>query len=290
MFMSTVTVAAIQAKPTVGDFDALRAGDDAPHAVELLRNAKEAGADIACLPEMYPLGGEEAVRDAARELGMWVVAGLAKEVGGGHWHNTATFISDTGEVVGRQPKCYPTANEVASGVVAGRDYEVFETPLGRLGAVICADFAFANRGVAELCRQRVDVIFNPSWWFALGEAYKSSVIGRHLEYGVPVIGVDIAAVALTRDVDGERKRLFPPAGGFTTVAVTPPVDTLDGLGDWFRSKAGGSNTNDGYIQSLGEDEGMLVVDIDVEAVRRFPGYWYSEDAPATHEVNIGATP
>src|ERR1700755_3483986 len=133
MSMSTVTVAAVQAKPTVGDFDQLRAGEDAPHAVELLRRAKEAGADIACLPELYPLGGEELVREAARDLGMWVVAGLAEEVGGGHWHNTPTFISDAGEVVGRQPKCYPTANETASGVVAGREYTVFETPLGRLG-------------------------------------------------------------------------------------------------------------------------------------------------------------
>jgi predicted amidohydrolase len=286
--MSTVTVAAIQAKPVSTAFSDLRAGKDAAHAVELLRAAKEAGADLACLPEMYPLGGEEAVREAARDLGLWVVAGLADELADGTWHNTATFISDTGEVVGRQPKCYPTANEVEAGVVAGDTYEVVETPLGRLGAVICADFAFADRGVKELCRQQVDIIFNPSWWFALGEAYSASVLGRHLEYGVPVVGVDMARCALLREVDGERVELFPPAGGHTTLTVTPPVAELDALGDWFRTKPGGSNTIEGFVQVLGDDEGMLTAEIDIEAVRRFPGYWYSERAPEAHAENIGA--
>jgi hypothetical protein len=27
------------------------------------------------------------------------------------------------------------------------------------------------------------------------------------------------------------------------------------------------------MQSLGPDEGMLLIDVDVEAVRRFPGYF-----------------
>lgn len=286
--MPTVTVAAIQAKPISASFDELRAGGDAGHAVELLERAREAGADIACLPELYPLGGEEAVRDAARRLGLWVVAGLAEELGDGGWHNTATFVSDAGEVVARQPKCYPTANESQAGVVGGDGYAVVETPFGRLGAVICADFAFATRGVRELCRQGVDIVFNPAWWFALGEAYSASVVGRHLEYGIPVVGVDMARVALRRNVDGRQVELFPPAGGHTTVAVPPPVDSLEALGDWFRTKPGGSNTTEGFVQELGDDEGMLLAEIDVEAVRRFPGYWYSERAPQAHADNIGA--
>jgi predicted amidohydrolase len=203
-----------------------------------------------------------------------VVAGLI-DGNRARWQNTATVIGPDGRVLGRQPKCFPTQGEIDNGVVAGKGYQVIETAIGRLGIVICADFAFFADGPDALAAQGVDIVFNPSWWFALGEAYPGTVIGRHMQYGKPVIGVDIAACSLRlRGPDGGIVERFPRAGGYSTVCVPPPIASLSELAEWFRTKPGGTNSALGFIQSLGEDEGILYADVDVAAVRRFPGYFY----------------
>jgi len=60
----------------------------------------------------------------------------------------------------------------------------------------------------------------------------------------------------------------------TGMSVPPPIASLPELAGWFRTKAGGTNSAQGFIQSLGEEEGILYADVDVAAVRRFPGYFY----------------
>jgi predicted amidohydrolase len=269
-----VKIAAIQARPQSDLFDDMWTGGDVPHAVGLLETAACAGATLICFPELYPRVGEEEIRAAARRLGVYVVAGLIEGTRA-RWYNTSTVIGPDGRVLVRQPKCYPTQGEIDNGVLTGKGYQVLETDLGRLGIVICADFAFFSEGPDTLVEQGVDIILNPSWWFALGEAYPATVIGRHMQYGKPVIGVDIAACALRlRGADGQLVERFPKAGGYSTVCVPPPITSLAELAEWFRTKAGGTNSAQGFIQSLGEEEGILYADIDVEAVRRFPGYFY----------------
>jgi predicted amidohydrolase len=267
-------IAAIQARPVSETFDDIRDGADVKRAVSLLEDAARGGASCACFPELYPRVGEAELCAAARRLGLFVVAGLIEGTRA-RWHNTATVIGPDGRILGRQPKCFPTQGEIDNGVVAGHGYKVIDTAIGRLGIVICADFAFFSDGAEALVEQEVDVIFNPSWWFALGEAYPGTVIGRHMQYGKPVIGVDIAACSLRlHDADGRLVERFPRAGGYSTVCVPPPIANLSELAEWFRTKPGGTNSAQGFIQSLGEDEGILYADVDVAAVRHFPGYFY----------------
>jgi predicted amidohydrolase len=274
----SVRIAAVQARPVSELFDDMWNGGDVARAVALLEAAARGGAGCVCFPELYPRVGEAEIRAAARRLGVFVVAGLI-EGPRERWHNTATVIGPDGRVLARQPKCFPTQNEIDNGVVAGTGYHVVETDIGRLGSVICADFAFFSDGADALVEQRVDIIFNPSWWFALGEAYPGTVIGRHMQYGRPVIGVDIAACALRlRGADGRPVERFPRAGGYSTVCVTPPIASLGELAQWFRAKPGGTNSAQGFVQTLGEDEGILYADVDIEAVRRFPGYFYRQTA------------
>jgi predicted amidohydrolase len=218
--------------------------------------------------------GEEEMRAAARRLGVYVVAGLILGTRA-RWYNTSTVIGPDGRILARQPKCYPTQGELDNGVLTGKGYHVVDTDIGRLGIVICADFAFFSEGADALVEQRVDIIFNPSWWFALGEAYPATVIGRHMHYGKPVVGADIAACSLRlRGADGQLVERFPKAGGYSTMCVPPSITSLEELAAWFRTKPGGTNSAQGFIQSLGEEEGILYADVDVEAVRRFPGYFY----------------
>lgn len=286
-----VRIAAIQAKPASETFDDIWDGADVARAVTLLETAARAGATCACFPELYPRVGEDELRAAARRLGVYVVAGLVEGTRA-RWYNTATVIGPDGTILGRQPKCFPTQGEIDNGVVAASGYRVIETDIGRLGIVICADFAFFADGPDALVEQGVDIIFNPSWWFALGAAYPGTVIGRHMQYGKPVIGVDIAACSLRlRDADGGLVERFPRAGGYSTVCVPPPIATLSELAEWFRTKPGGTNAAQGFIQTLGEDEGILYADVDVEAVRRFPGYFYrAEGQPRSRSNSALTTP
>jgi predicted amidohydrolase len=271
---ASVRIAAIQARPASELFDDMWNGGDVARAVALAETAAREGAACVCYPELYPRLGEAEMCAVARRLGIFIIAGLIDGTRA-QWYNTATVIGPDGRVIGRQPKCFPTQGEIDNGVITGRGYRVFETDIGRLGIAICADFAFFCDGVEALVEQRVDVIFNPSWWFALGAAYPATVIGRHMQYGKPVIGVDIAACSLLlRDAGGRLAERFPRAGGYSTVCVPPPIASLAELAEWFRTKAGGTNSAAGFIQSLGEDEGMLYADVDVDAVRRFPGYFY----------------
>jgi predicted amidohydrolase len=274
-------IAAIQARPVSEAFDDIWSGGDVERAVALLETAARAGATCACLPELYPRVGEAEMCAAARRLGLFVVAGLIDGTRA-RWLNTATVIGPDGRLLGRQPKCFPTQGEIDGGAIPGEEYRVIETEIGRLGIVICADFAFSTTGAEALMDQGADIIFNPSWWFALGEAYPATVIGRHLQYGKPVIGVDIAACSLRlRDAAGRLVERFPRAGGYSTVCVPPAITTLAELAEWFRTKPGGTNSAQGFIESLGEEEGILYADVDIEAVRRFPGYFYRAE-PVLH--------
>jgi predicted amidohydrolase len=265
--MQKLKVAAIQAASRAVSMDDKWAGADVAHALELLDEAHRQGANVACFPELYPLVGEEELSAKAKQLGMCVVAGLATGKRD-HWQNTSTIISSSGTIVGRQTKNYPTAGEIDNGVVPGTKFEVFDTEFGRFGIVICADFAFFNDGVETCRKQNADIIFNPAVWFALSEAYPHTVVGRHMEYSVPVVGVNLARPTVARE-----DALFPPAGGFTTVCVPPQITDLDTLWNWFRTKPGGIDSTQGYIHTLGAGEEILVVEIDIDAVRRFPGYF-----------------
>ena len=265
--MGMIKIAAIQAQSRVTSFEEKWRGADVAHALELLDEAAAKGADLVCFPELYPLVGKDELCAKARELRIHIIAGFA-DGEPGRWHNISAIIAPSGEIVGSQTKNYPTAGEVDNGVVPGDRFEVFETELGRFGIVICADFAFFNDGM-ETCRaERADIIFNPAVWFAIAEAYPHMVAGRHLEYAVPIVGVNLA-----RPESGRNLANFPPAGGFTTVCVPPKVANLDELWDWFRTKPGGIDSTGDFIHTLGRGEEMIVVEIDIDAVRRFPGYF-----------------
>ncbi|MEO1190901.1 MAG: carbon-nitrogen hydrolase family protein [Pseudomonadota bacterium] len=265
--MTKVTVTAIQAASRAASWEEKWEGADLPHALALLDAAAAQGATLACFPELYPLVGEAEIAARAKQHGMTVVAGLA-DGSRERWYNTSSIISPEGQVIGRQTKNYPTAIEIERGVVPGERFQVFDTPVGRLGIVICADFAFFNDGAAACREGGADMILNPAVWFALAEAFPHTVIGRHMEYSLPVIGVNLA-----RPDEASRDARFPPAGGYTTLCIPPPVTDLDQLWGWFNSKPGGIDSTEGFVQTLGPQEGLLTVEVDLEAVRRFPGYF-----------------
>ncbi|HUG14538.1 MAG TPA: carbon-nitrogen hydrolase family protein [Thermomicrobiales bacterium] len=79
--------------------------------------------------------------DAAREAGIYVVAGVTErntEASGGSLYNTLLYIDDGGHIMGKHRKLIPTGGErLVWAQGDGSTLAVFDTPMGRLGGLIC---------------------------------------------------------------------------------------------------------------------------------------------------------
>jgi len=145
-------------------------------AVNLIQEAGEQGANIIVFPEAYipayPRGmsfgavvgsrtqegrneflrysknaitvpGPETDRlgEAAKKSGAYVVMGVIErdsELSGGTLYCTAIFIGPNGTLIGKHRKLKPTGSErLIWGEGDGSTLPVFDTPYGKIGAVIC---------------------------------------------------------------------------------------------------------------------------------------------------------
>ncbi|HTB28096.1 MAG TPA: carbon-nitrogen hydrolase family protein, partial [Steroidobacteraceae bacterium] len=145
--------------------------DNLDAAGKLLREAKELGAEIACLPENFSFIG---LRDAdklrvaeadgdgpvqrflsatARELGLWILGGSTVIRGddANHVRNTSLLIDADGKRVARYDKIHlfdvsiPGRNEQyleSRHVMPGDAIVLADTPAGRLGMSVCYDMRF----------------------------------------------------------------------------------------------------------------------------------------------------
>ena len=108
--MAKLKVAAIQACSQADDFDHKWQGADVKHALDLLDKAAAQRANLACFPELYPLVGEKELRDKARDLGIYIIAGLADGTQK-RWRNTSSVISPKGEIsAARRRTIQPRSN------------------------------------------------------------------------------------------------------------------------------------------------------------------------------------
>ena len=137
----------------------------------LLREAKEAGADIACLPENFAFMG---LRDAdklqvaepdgagavqsflcgtARELEMWILGGTIAIRGDTDRRvaNSSLLIDAAGKRVARYDKIHlfdvtiPGRDEQyreSTHVTPGHELVLADTPVGKLGLSVCYDMRF----------------------------------------------------------------------------------------------------------------------------------------------------
>jgi nitrilase len=111
------------------DFGA-RVGSRTPEGRELFRRYWESAVDV-------PGPATEALGSAAREAGAYLVIGVI-ERDGGTLYCTVAFFDPGGSLMGKHRKLMPTASErLIWGQGDGSTMPVFETPLGKLGAVIC---------------------------------------------------------------------------------------------------------------------------------------------------------
>jgi nitrilase len=99
----------------------------------------------------------------ASERGSYLVIGVI-ERGGGTLYCTALFFAPDGTLLGKHRKLMPTASErLVWGFGDGSTLPVFDTPLGRLGAVICWEnympllrMAMYQKGIQLYCAPTAD--------------------------------------------------------------------------------------------------------------------------------------
>ena len=177
-----------------------------------IREAKEAGADLACLPEtaIYgwvnpdahtracPIPGEDSQRlcELARRYEVFLCAGLA-EKDGERLYDSALLIDDAGRILLKQRKIILLEWLMTPPYSPGQEVKVVQTRLGRIGILICADThgQWILKRMAEL---QPDLELVPYGYAAQEDAWPDH--GRELErvvrnaaitIGAPVVGTNL---------------------------------------------------------------------------------------------------
>ncbi len=119
----------VSAYPKGLDFGA-RVGARTPEGRVMFRRYYESSVEI-------PGPAVDAIGAAARDNGLYIVIGVI-ERDGGTLYCTALFFDPEGRLMGKHRKLMPTAMErLVWGMGDGSTMPVFDTPIGKIGAVIC---------------------------------------------------------------------------------------------------------------------------------------------------------
>lgn len=132
----------------------------------------------------------------AVDFDIGIIAGITEREGD-HIYNSAVFISNTGELLGKHRKIN-LVPDVEDMYTSGTSVNVFDTKYGRIGIDICADNHMESIMIGEaMAKMGAKMILAPSSWAVpperLGEAYGEEwkMPFHHLssKFGVDVFSV-----------------------------------------------------------------------------------------------------
>jgi predicted amidohydrolase len=167
--MNTLRVALVQSESRLGTETEDPRDANMQRALEAIRRAADAGAQLVVFGEMYLSGYRtdewlskwatvinppdrhvQLLMDVAREHGVHVIMGMGSfgSLMPGDVYNTALLVGPAG-LVGAYRKSHVAAFPYSEGISMercfyspGRELPVFDTPLGRIGIHICYDITF----------------------------------------------------------------------------------------------------------------------------------------------------
>jgi len=171
-----ITVASVQMEPQVGS-----KVENVALSIRLIEEAAKEGARIVVLPELANSGyvfasreeafslaeavphGEttQAWLEAARRLGIYVIAGIAEREGT-RLYNSAVLAGPTG-YIGTYRKLHLWGDEHLFFESGDKGLPVFRTEIGRLAAIICYDGWFPEV-YRLLAMQGADIVCMPTNW------------------------------------------------------------------------------------------------------------------------------
>jgi predicted amidohydrolase len=119
------------------------------------------GKTFAEVAEPIPGPATEYFCALAKKHRIYIVVGLV-ERDGNLIYNVAVLIGPDGRILGKYRKVCLPRGEVDGGLTPGRDYPVFDTPLGKIGMMVCYD-GFFPEVARELSKRGAEVIAWPVW-------------------------------------------------------------------------------------------------------------------------------
>jgi len=192
-------------------------------AGNFVKEAAARGARIVCLPELFrsvyfcqqedpalfglaesiPGPTTEALGKIAREQGVWILASIFERRAAGLYHNSLALINPDGHIVGLYRKTHvpddPAYYEKYYFTPGDLGFQAFDTPMGRIGTLICWDQWYPE--AARLTALRgAEVLFYPTaigWHPHEKEAYGAQQLDawRTMQRGHAIAnGVYVAAV------------------------------------------------------------------------------------------------
>jgi apolipoprotein N-acyltransferase len=217
---SRVTVAAVQPHtPTV------------PNLARGTRAAVLKGAQIVVWPEgalSYDprQRNSDVLQRLARDNHVYLVIGFGLRAPGG-LYNQVIVVSPQGEFLGTYGKTHPVSY-VGETSLAHHGYPVFDTPLGKLGAIICYDLAFADTA-RDAVRNGAQIIAAPSNdWPELYDKEYVMPMYRAIENRVAVIKADTQYDSVIVDPYGRVLSLSSSAQGKEALGMADvPIGTAD---------------------------------------------------------------
>ncbi len=177
-----------------------------------VREAKQAGAEIACLPETaiygwvnpdahqraHPIPGQDSQRlcELARDNGLYLCVGL-EEKDGERLYDSALLIDDSGRVLLKHRKINLLEWLMTPPYSPGCEVNVAQTRFGRIGVLICAD-THVDDVLQRMVDLRPDLVLVPYGYAATESAWPEH--GKELErvvanaarvIGAPVVGTNL---------------------------------------------------------------------------------------------------
>jgi len=216
--MRALTVAAVQVAPSSGPLTAASIAGNCARAVAMVRECVAAtGAELVVLPESVTTGFTAGVdvetlwdlvsdipgsvldpfAAVVAELGIHLVVGTYERgPTRGIVYNAALVLGRSGDVLGVYRKTHPFGGERADRggwVTPGEDICVVDTPLGRIGLIICFDGDYP-----ELSRitaiNGAEIICRPSALLRSADLWELTNRARAYDNHVYVIGANATGV------------------------------------------------------------------------------------------------
>lgn len=170
-------------------FDEL--GKNVRKVIDFIEKASLEKADIVCFPEsclgdaVLDIQSDEIrkIQDKCREKSLYCIFGAYLEQDRKIF-NSAILVNRTGEIQYIYKKIHPFPGLDLGKTVAGNGNKVIDTDFGKIGIIICWDFAF-QEDIKKLSRDGAEIIFCPEYLLKdakiSGEVFRSFPITRAFE-------------------------------------------------------------------------------------------------------------
>jgi nitrilase len=306
--MSSVRVAAVQASYALMDREA-----SLERVAELTSAAAAQGAQLVAFPEVFvpgtpiwidtrpiwdgdeewfallvdnavvvPSAATDRLGAVAADAGVWLAVGVEeREPGSATIYNTLLYFAPDGRLVDRHRKLVPTGSErTVWGMGDGSTLRVVDTPLGRIGGLICWE-NYMPLARFHLYAQGVDVWLAPT--LARGDGWVASM--RHLARENRMFVVGVNPVLHVDEIPADfpdRDRLVPD-------------EYLAANGPWIEPGNSVIVGPDGGLLAgpVREREETLLADLDLRAVaaaRRLMDPTGHYNRPDVFRLHVDTTP